>query len=59
MRVIDEEHFFVVEGKIQPMFQTTKTFLHVHDLCVDRDGNIFVVQWNAKGAYPIKLELLK
>ncbi|EDM25696.1 Twin-arginine translocation pathway signal [Lentisphaera araneosa HTCC2155] len=48
-----------VDGKIQPMYQTTKTFLHVHDLCVDSNGNIFVVQWNAKGAYPIKLELIK
>lgn len=47
-----------VDGKLQPMYQTEKTFLHVHDLCVDRDGNIFVVQWNAAGAYPIKLELL-
>lgn len=48
-----------VDGKLQPMFQKTNTFLHVHDLCVDRNGNIFVVQWNAKGAYPIKLEWLK
>ena len=46
-------------GKLQPMTQASETFLHVHDLCVDRDGNIFVVQWNAKGAYPIKLELMK
>ena len=48
-----------VDGKIQPMYQATKTFIHVHDLCVDRHGNVFVAQWNAKGAYPIKLELLK
>ena len=47
-----------VDGKLQPMQQATKTFLHVHDLCVDRKGNVFVVQWNAKGAYPIKLEKL-
>ncbi|MHC4994552.1 MAG: NHL repeat-containing protein [Planctomycetota bacterium] len=48
-----------VNGKIQPMYQTTDTFLHVHDLCVDTEGNVYVVQWNAKGAYPRKLELLK
>jgi len=48
-----------VDGKIQPMYQKTKTFLHVHDLCVDKQGNVFVVQWNAKGAYPIKLERIK
>ncbi|WDE98813.1 6-bladed beta-propeller [Lentisphaera profundi] len=48
-----------VDGEIQPMYQTTKTFYHVHDLCVDTQGNIFVVQWKAKGAYPIKLEIIK
>jgi hypothetical protein len=47
------------DGKIQPMYQVTKTFYHVHDLCVDTKGNIYVVQWNAKGSYPIKLELIK
>jgi hypothetical protein len=34
-------------------------FVHVHDLCVDRDGNIIVVQWAAGGASPIKLEAVK
>ena len=48
-----------VDGKIQPMYQTTKTFYHVHDLCVDTKGNVYVVQWKAKGTYPIKLELIK
>lgn len=47
-----------LNGKIQPMHQTSNTFLHVHDLCVDTEGNVFVVQWNAKGAYPMKLERL-
>lgn len=40
------------------MYQTEPLFKHVHDLCVDRQGNIFVVQWNAAGAYPMKLERL-
>ncbi len=48
-----------VDGKVQRMQQQTKTFKHVHDLCVDREGNIYVVQWNAQGAYPMKLELIK
>ncbi len=48
-----------IDGLIQPMYQERKTFLHVHDVCVDKRGNIYVVQWNSKGAYPIKLELLK
>jgi hypothetical protein len=47
------------DGVLQPMFQTTATFKHVHDLCVDQDENIYALQWNAKGAYPIKLERLK
>ena len=44
------------DGKLQPMHQTSKTFMHVHDVCVDKDQNIYVLQWNAKGTYPIKLE---
>ena len=43
-------------GKLESLYQTTKTFQHVHDVCVDKDGNIYALQWNAKGAYPIKLE---
>jgi hypothetical protein len=45
-----------VDGEIQPMYQKTKTFMHVHDLCVGRDDHVYVVQWNAQGAYPMKLE---
>lgn len=48
-----------VDGKLQPLYQATPDFAHVHDLCVDRDGNIIVVQWNAGGASPIKLEPVK
>lgn len=36
-----------------------KTFRHVHDLMVDDDGNIFVMEWNAGCRYPYKLELIK
>ncbi|MCM8533205.1 MAG: 6-bladed beta-propeller [Lentisphaeraceae bacterium] len=43
-------------NKLEPLQQATKTFMHVHDLCVDADQNIYVLQWNAKGSYPIKLE---
>ena len=46
-------------GGLQPVYQTEPLFRHVHDLCVDRQGNIFVVQWNAGGAYPMKLERLR
>ena len=43
-------------AKLNPLFQTTKTFRHVHDVCVDNDGSIYALQWNSGGAYPIKLE---
>ncbi len=48
-----------VDGKLQPLYQAVPVFVHVHDLCVDRDGNIIVVQWAAGGASPIKLEAVK
>lgn len=31
-------------------------FMHPHDVCVDRDGNIYVPQWASKKTYPVKLE---
>lgn len=43
-------------GKLQPIYQTEKVFNHVHDVCVDKQGNIYALQWNAKGALPFKLE---
>lgn len=43
-------------AKLGPLFQTTKTFRHVHDVCVDKEGSIYALQWNSGGAYPIKLE---
>ncbi|MEO0793840.1 MAG: 6-bladed beta-propeller [Verrucomicrobiota bacterium] len=47
------------DGVLQPLNQAPNApFKHVHDLCVDREENIYVCQWNAGGAYPIKLELV-
>lgn len=43
-------------GKLQGMHQVGNTFMHVHDVCIDDEGSIYALQWNAKGAYPIKLE---
>ncbi len=31
-------------------------FMHPHDVCVDRDENIYVPQWASKRTYPVKLE---
>ncbi len=47
-----------VDGVLQPLFQTRKTFLHGHDLYVDAAGDIYVGEWNANRRYPVKLERL-
>ena len=41
------------EGKIKPMYQTTKTFMHVHDVCVDDEENIYKMQWLCQRDFPI------
>ena len=45
-----------VDGVLQLMLQDTPIFHHCHDVCVDRDKNLYVCQWNANKSYPIKLE---
>lgn len=44
-----------VNGKLKPMYQDTPTFKHCHDVCIDDDQNMYVLQWNANGVYPYKL----
>ncbi|MEJ7587249.1 MAG: 6-bladed beta-propeller [Ferruginibacter sp.] len=44
-----------VNGVLQPMTQADKIFVHPHDVCVDRDGNIYVAQWASGKVYPYKL----
>lgn len=43
------------DGKLQPLHQTSTTFLHGHDLYVDREGAIYFGEWNANRRYPAKL----
>lgn len=43
------------EGELQKMRQGIKVFKHPHDVCVDRDDNLYITQWNAGQTYPIKL----
>jgi sugar lactone lactonase YvrE len=43
------------EGKLQPMIQKQKIFVHPHDVCVDRDDNLYVAQWASGKVYPYKL----
>ena len=43
------------DGKLRPMAQSEKLFVHPHDVCVDRDGNLYVAQWASGKVYPYKL----
>jgi hypothetical protein len=47
------------DGKLQPLYQTHKVFMHCHDLYVDKEGAIYVGEWKAKNRYPYKLTLAK
>jgi peptidylamidoglycolate lyase len=44
------------DGGLQPMHQTDKIFVHPHDVCVDRDENLYVAQWASGKVYPYKLK---
>jgi peptidylamidoglycolate lyase len=43
------------DGRLQHMRQTDKIFIHPHDVCVDRDDNLYVAQWASGKVYPYKL----
>jgi peptidylamidoglycolate lyase len=43
------------DGRLQPMRQTDKIFIHPHDVCVDKDENLYVAQWASGKVYPYKL----
>jgi hypothetical protein len=45
-----------VDGKLQKMASNYDVFNHCHSVCVDEDDSLYVGQWNANQAYPIKLE---
>ena len=44
------------DGRLQAMHQTDKIFVHPHDVCVDRDENLYVAQWASGKVYPYKLK---
>lgn len=48
-----------INGVLQPMQQTDKIFIHPHDVCVDKEGNIYVAQWASGKVYPYKLTRAK
>ena len=42
------------DGKLQPMAQAEKIFIHPHDVCVDDEENLYVAQWASGKVYPYK-----
>ncbi len=44
-----------IDNKLQPMQQAEKVFVHPHDVCVDKDENLYVAQWASGKVYPYKL----
>jgi peptidylamidoglycolate lyase len=48
------EPVYNAEGKLEPMSQAEKIFIHPHDVCVDRDENLYVAQWASGKVYPYK-----
>lgn len=45
-----------VDGKLQPLVAYNYAFIHPHDVYVDQDHALYVVQWASNRTYPIKLE---
>lgn len=43
------------KGVLEELYQTIKLFQHPHDVCIDKDDNIYVAQWNSGQTYPVKL----
>jgi hypothetical protein len=41
---------------LQPMRQADKIFVHPHDVCIDKDENIYVAQWASGKVYPYRLK---
>ncbi len=46
---------YKANGALEPLYQAEPIFKHCHDVCVDRDKNLYVCQWNAGKVYPYKL----
>lgn len=49
---------FDAKGELQPMAQAEKIFVHPHDVCVDKEENLYVAQWASGKVYPYKFNLV-
>jgi DNA-binding beta-propeller fold protein YncE len=46
------------DGRLKKLKKATDTFIHPHSILVDREGGVYVPQWNSNQTYPVKLEPL-
>ena len=44
------------DGALQPPLYDDISFLNPHDVCIDRDDNLYVPQWASGRTYPVMLE---
>ena len=44
------------DGKLRAMAHVGETFMHPHDLVVDKQGSLYVAQFASQQTYPVKLE---
>jgi hypothetical protein len=47
------------KGRLQPMRHDGDVFQHPHDLCVGKDGSLYVAQFSSGKTYPVKLERIE
>jgi peptidylamidoglycolate lyase len=43
------------EGLLKAPAYDGKTFMNPHDVCIDKDENLYIPQWNSGKTYPVKL----
>ncbi|MBM3402441.1 MAG: 6-bladed beta-propeller [Bacteroidetes bacterium] len=50
------EPIYNKDSQLQTMTQAEKIFVHPHDVCVDKDENLYVAQWASGKVYPYKFK---
>ena len=50
------EELTYTDGELDKVESDRMTFFNPHDVCVDRDDNLYIPQWYSGRTYPVKLE---